>query len=281
MSDADFELTAEQKAAQDAVRVLSRPAPDAAFRTRLREEFASGALARRAATARPPVPFPRRPTFARSFAFAAAAAFAVAFGVNLNRGPGWSLTRLRETGPGARVIVGGRPFAASDTRGVAGALGAGKEIRLEGGASMEVMAPRQLAIEITPGTQVVLPKTPGRWMGRSSRAVVRAGELRITTGSEFHGAALAVSTPEADVRVTGTTLAVICDSTGTCVCVCEGRVGVARKGQPAAMVEPGHLRFIPSDINPPEIERQPDHRHHQKQRRAHGDQHESPALPVR
>ena len=52
--------------------------------------------------------------------------------------------------------------------------------------------------------------------------------------------------------VTGTTLAVIRDAEGTCVCVCEGTVEVGPRGGPMARVTRDRRRFVFRDGRPPE-----------------------------
>jgi ferric-dicitrate binding protein FerR (iron transport regulator) len=100
-------------------------------------------------------------------------------------------------------------------------------------------------MQVAPGTDLTLPASAGRWFGRATRASVANGEVRITTGTGFHGARLAVETPEAMVQVTGTTLAVICEPTGTCVCVLEGSVRVAAQAGGAGVpVSEGHRRYV-------------------------------------
>jgi len=81
---------------------------------------------------------------------------------------------------------------------------------------------------------------------------VRHGEIRVTTGPAFHGARLHVQTPEATVVVTGTTLAVICEPIGTCVCVYDGEVGVGAKGDRMEPVVTGRRRFVFNDGRSPE-----------------------------
>jgi len=55
------------------------------------------------------------------------------------------------------------------------------------------------------------------------------------------------------VEVTGTTLAVICEPAGTCVCVFEGVVHVGAKGAAAEAVPGGRRRYVFSDGRPPEV----------------------------
>src|SRR4029077_6921354 len=80
-----------------------------------------------------------------------------------------------------------------------------------------------------------------------------SGEIRITTGPRFAGARLAVSSPRAGAEVKGTTLAVIREPGGTCVCVYDGVVRVGEKRGPMVEVGHGHRRYVFNDGRDPEI----------------------------
>jgi ferric-dicitrate binding protein FerR (iron transport regulator) len=241
-------LTPEEQTARDAVRSLGRPAAGAAYRARLKQEFASGVRARAPEHARPAIPLWRRPALGWIvLPAAAAAAFFVV--VALNRGPSWELVASRGTGS---VVVDGVPVPLADATGLQRRLRRGVRLRLPEGGEVDLALPGQLALQVTPGTDVTLPAAAGRWFGRRGRTSVAHGEVRITTGAAFHGARLEVDTPEAMVEVTGTTLAVICEPTGTCVCVLEGRVRVAPQADGAGvMVAAGHRRYVFNDARPP------------------------------
>jgi ferric-dicitrate binding protein FerR (iron transport regulator) len=66
----------------------------------------------------------------------------------------------------------------------------------------------------------------------------------VTTGRRFSGARLAITTPEASVRVTGTTLAVIAEPAGTCVCVLEGTAHVSPHRGGVTRVSSGTRREV-------------------------------------
>jgi ferric-dicitrate binding protein FerR (iron transport regulator) len=242
-------LTPEEERASQAVRALAPPAANAAFRARLKREFTSGAIERAGAREplRPAVPL-WRPVLGWALPVAAAAAL-VAVGV-LNMGPRWELMSTRGAGD---VVVDGVPVPITNMNDLARRLKHGVRLKLPSEGQIEIAIPGQLALQVAPGTDVTLPAAAGRWFGRGTRASVANGEVRITTGSSFHGARLAVETPEAMVHVMGTTLAVICEPTGTCVCVLEGTVRVAAQGEGAgAPVSEGHRRYVFNDARPPE-----------------------------
>jgi ferric-dicitrate binding protein FerR (iron transport regulator) len=241
-------LTPEEKRASEAVRGLASPAADAAFRARLKRAFASGAIERVPERAPSRIPFWRHPVLGWAMPVAAAAALLLVGVMNL--GPRWELVSSRGAG---EVVVDGVPVSISDMNGLERRLKRGVRLKLPSDGQIEVAIPGQVALQVTPGTDVTLPAAAGRWFGRGTRASVAHGEVRITTGKAFHGARLAVETPEAMVEVTGTTLAVICEPTGTCVCVLEGRVRVAAQAEGAgAMVTEGHRRYVFNDARAPE-----------------------------
>jgi ferric-dicitrate binding protein FerR (iron transport regulator) len=243
---------AEERTRQ-ALRSLERPEADPTFRERLRREFIAGTLApgpRRAEAAGSVVALPRRRWRGWQIAAACgAAAAAVIALVTLNRAPGWEL--MSATGEGI-VIVDRIPVPLGHAEDLSRRLRPGATLRLAAGSEVVVALPGQLAIQITPATTVTLPGAPGRWFGRHARGALEAGEVRITTGPGFRGARLALETPEAFVELTGTTLAVIREPEGTCVCVYEGKVAVGAKDESPEEVPSGTRRFVFQDGRPPE-----------------------------
>jgi ferric-dicitrate binding protein FerR (iron transport regulator) len=234
-------VTPAEHRARAAVRSLGQAAPDPDFRARLRRAFVSGAIEppMRRGT---PLPIWGHPSFRWVVApVAAAALFAVAS--LLNQGPEWSLRAAEGTG---EVVVGGRRMPIADGA-LAGHLRPGARVRVPESGSIELMSAGMLALQITPGSEVTLPAVPGRWWGRAVRSELAGGEIRLTSGPRFRGARLEVTTPEATVEVTGTTLAVICEPAGTCVCVLEGRVMVGPTDGAMKPVDHGMRRFVYKD----------------------------------
>ncbi len=242
-------LTPEQTRAREAVRQFEAPPADAAFRARLEHDFTSGRIAAGAATTRVRSGHPM--VLLRRAAVPLAAAAALLAVSLLNRGPAFTLGAARGDGI---VVVDGVPVPMTHREELARRMRAGARARVPDGVELEIASPGYAAIQLTGGTDVALPASPGRWFGRTARLEVRSGELRITTGPRFHGARLEIETPEAAVTVTGTTLAVICEPAGTCVCVLDGRVAVGRKGESGAMIDAGHLRYVFNDSRPPASE---------------------------
>src|SRR6185436_3869827 len=122
------------------------------------------------------------------------------------------------------VTVDGATFSARDPElGVK--LRRGGRVRVEGTATLDLVASGLAAVALAPGAQLELSSAPGRWWARGMTARVTSGDAWFTTGRAFHGAHLDVSTPEVNVRAVGTAFAVLRDPGGaTCVCVLEGRV---------------------------------------------------------
>jgi len=245
-------LSPLQERARAQVRHWAPPPADPDFRARLKQAFVAGEI-EALAPARPatvhPLPAPRfrlRPVH-WAVAFAAAAAVAVVIGV-ANRGADWRV--LGVTGEGLAVIDG-RPVPLNHADQIAAMTRPGARVRLPDGATLELASAGQVAVEMTSGADVVVPAVPGRWFGRTVHSEVQGGELRITTGPRFHGAHLVLSTPSATVEVTGTTLAVICEAEGTCVCVLEGRVMVGPRAGDMLAVEHLHRRFVYNDDRAP------------------------------
>jgi hypothetical protein len=118
---------------------------------------------------------------------------------------------------------------------------AGAELAMPADGDLTLRAGNQMLLSIDPGSVVTLPGTAGRWYGRRLSGRVDAGVMRVSTGVSFQGASLALRTPEAQVHVTGTTFAVICEPAGTCVCVLEGVVRVGPLGAEMAEI-PGGMR---------------------------------------
>lgn len=258
---------ADEARGREAMALLSDPPARAVFRERLSRDFVSGALAspgyhahaaprviedpsrlpRRAATLGP------RRTWREvvlRWGLPAAVAAAVAAVTALNRGEPWRVTVA--TGEGIAVIDG-RPLSLEDTAELAAALRAGTRVRVPSGCTLEIESPGALRIELTAETDATVPAAPGRWFGRRVSSEIEAGECRITTGPRFRGAHLAIATPSAHVEVTGTTLAVILDPEGTCVCVHEGTVRVGRDRDDMVDVPAGRRRFVYNDERPSEM----------------------------
>lgn len=239
--------TPEEQRARDAVRGLGAPEARPEFRERLRAAFSSGTIG---APSRRVVPLPSRlgPGLRRFVAVAAAGVAVVVALNNLNEGPRWTIAARHGDGV---AIVDGRPVPLAHDAELRRVIRPGARIELPAGAELELVSAGVMALELSHGADVTVPVPPGRWFRRTSGAEARRGELRITTGARFHGAVLRIATLEAQVEVTGTTLAVICEPEGTCVCVLEGTVKVGEKAGPMVEVKGGMRRYVFNDARDP------------------------------
>ncbi|HET6349497.1 MAG TPA: FecR domain-containing protein, partial [Candidatus Krumholzibacteria bacterium] len=139
------------------------------------------------------------------------------------------------------------PVSLADRDALQRALHPGATVVLPDSASIDLLSDRVVLMEVTAGTEVRLPRAPGRWFHRKSTCTLIAGELRIKTGEQFHGATMRVYTPEGLAEITGTMLSVQCDNGGTCVCVLEGTVQVGVDDADLKAVEPGYRRVMLRD----------------------------------
>lgn len=245
MSDERDDIPGPDEArARDAVRGLAPVRADAAFRERLKRDFVAGRIGER----RPlvlPVPWHRRPVWRLALIPAAAALLVVSVWVT-DRGPGWRVMATRGEG----VVLVDDVRVPRDA--LAGHLEPGARLAVPAGTELDLASPAGLVVQVTAGTELTLPATPGRWFRRQVTAAVRGGEIRVTTGSAFVGSRLRVETPEAEIEVTGTTFAVICEPVGTCVCVHDGVVKVGARGGTMEPVGHGRRRYVFNDGRAPE-----------------------------
>jgi len=240
-------VTPEVARAREALRGLTPPRADPAFRERLKRDFVTGRIGEHRALEMP-VTWHRRLAWRLALAPAAVTVLAVA-AWNADRGPGWTVMGIQ--GEGAAIVDGAPvPLASRDELGRR--LRPGVRLAVPSGAEVELASTSGLVVQVTAGTEFTLPATPGRWLHRRVTGALRHGEVRVTTGRAFAGALLRLDTPEAQVEVTGTTLAVICEPAGTCVCVYDGVVRVGPRGVAMDSVPHGRRRFVFNDGRPPE-----------------------------
>jgi hypothetical protein len=163
-------------------------------------------------------------------------------GIIGNRGAQWRVVQVVGTG---FVQADGEPIPVERSELLAQRIHPGVELVVPETASLQISAGSDLAMEILPGTRLTIPPPPPHWFFRQSEFWARGGELRLTTGPTFQGAKLAVHTADAMILVKGTTLAVIMEPTGTCVCVLEGEVMVGARGESAGPEGSGGDAMMP------------------------------------
>jgi len=233
--------TNAERRVQEAVRNLPRPAAAPAFRARLKHDFASGRIG---APRTIELQGPR--VSLRWLALAPALlVLAIAF-VLANRAPAW---RVASTSGEGFVVVGSRAVPSGHLAEMNQRLVPGTTIE-PGGTVVHLESRGNLMLEVLPGSRLTLPNVPGRWFARQVHGRLERGEVRITTFERFHGAKLAIGTPEVNVMVTGTTLAVIRAPNGTCVCVLEGTVRVGEPGGAMETVSSGRRKMVHNDGSP-------------------------------
>ena len=255
-------LSEEEAGARRALLDSPPPRADTAFRARLQDDFVSGAIevsgTREARSRARRKTLPIRGLTPRSRArvwiaasVAAAAALTIVIGT-LNQGQKWMVTGVRGDGI---VLVDGESAPASDRTALNRLIVPGAEVKLPDGVEIDLVSNGAMALQLSRRTNLTIPPPPTRWINRHTEIHVRYGDIRMTTGPRFHGTRLNVVTPEAAVEVVGTTLAVIVQTNGTCVCVLEGTAQVGRVGTdgPTDMqpVHGGRLRFIWKEDRPP------------------------------
>jgi hypothetical protein len=242
------DLTAEQRAARDAVRGLREVTADPMFRSRLAREFASGQFTPHR------VREPEHPSRAVAFLrwayvpAAAAALFAVLF--LWNRGPAWEVVG---TSPGGTLSINGETVSVGDSDRLDALLRPGAEIALSPKTELTLSTRNAVALQLAPGTVMTLPGRPNRWYPRTLRTTVDAGEARFLTGSRFSGHILAMATPEGHAEITGTIVSVFRDPAmgATCVCVMEGTARIGTSPEDMEPVEQGMRKVMFSGDRPP------------------------------
>lgn len=246
MSENDEDrLTDVSKRAKEILHASAPPRADAAFRERLKGDFVSGQISGRT------VPFPQqwyRRAAAPALAVVAAAAMIAIVVEFLNRGPAWIVSSA--SGDGV-VQIDGESIPITNLDALRARVRPGVEIQVPAGGEIGIFSAGGLAIQLTAGTEITVPPPPARWISRHVQLYARAGELRITTGPRFPGARLLVRSPDAEVDVTGTTLAVILNPIGTCVCVFDGTVRFGPLGGDRTPVPAGTRRQMFRDGSPP------------------------------
>jgi FecR-like protein len=261
-------LEADRRRGAEALARLADEPARVEFRARLRDAFQAGAIPSPAI--RSPAPGTTASALAGRFAVhpggasrrpwltagrgrilvPLAAVAALVAVVTLDRAPAWRVTHV--SGEGI-AIVDQTPVPLNHVDELAAAIHPGARVRVPDGAEIEITGGTALVIRMLSGTDAIVPPTPSRWLHRRVAGRIDHGQWRITTGPPFAGARLEIETPHADVEVMGTTLSVICEPTGTCVCVFEGRVRVGHTSRDRVSVEAGHLRYLWADGGEPKV----------------------------
>jgi len=120
----------------------------------------------------------------------------------------------------------------------------GARLRVPRGLRLVIRDAGALSMEIVPGTDVTIPRRPGRWWGRRVTCELEGGAIRIATEPGFRGAALAVISPAARVEIRSGRAAIAAEPRGTRVGVLEGSARAAPPGSPPLTVTAGTEVFL-------------------------------------
>ena len=154
------------------------------------------------------------------------------------------------------IEIDGQTFALSELPAFRDLLEPGAAIHVEGDMSalLDLVYPGFMAVQITAGVEMTLPKPAGRWFNRTASFGVGQGEVRVVTGPDFAGADLAILAPGTEIEITGTTFAVICSPCSTCVCVLEGTAQMTDESGRTWPVAPGHRQTFFNDRDDPPLD---------------------------
>jgi ferric-dicitrate binding protein FerR (iron transport regulator) len=196
----------------DRLADLTAEAPGAPARQRARLAFLTAV----GSEAPPPPPRVSRRRHALVLALAAAAIAAVT--LLLPEREHW---RARIDGA---MLLDGRAFVPGDEARLAA--------ELAGSGTLETaLAPLRLTVgaldlELLPGTRLRVPVLPPLDGATTLDLELAHGELFLRTSARWSGNPIVVRTPVADVMLHGTTVGVLADELGTCVCVVDGTARV-------------------------------------------------------
>lgn len=239
MTDRPDPKSDDAEAISRSVHDLPPVEADPTFRHAVREAFVSGRL-----------PPGRRPAggdsrLASRFGWRlylplAAALLGVALFVALRPVP----MRILDVQGVGKIRIDGLEVVAAGRETPSRALRPGADVQVGDGVTLDLLVPRFALYELTPGTHMTLPSTPSRWTHAAVACTLRVGEMRLKTGSRFHGNELTVITPQGIVVVRGTLLSVAVDDDGTCVCVLEGVASVGVDADHLEDVRPGFRKIM-------------------------------------
>jgi ferric-dicitrate binding protein FerR (iron transport regulator) len=241
----------------EAVRALTRPEADPAFRARLRESFVDGTIDASAPNHRShPSPAPRRRWRRLVPVAAVAAALLFVFGPAL-RDPALNITAVEGTN---RILLNGELVDCADLDPVQAALQPGCQIHVPDGATVEVASPGQLVMALE-GLEFTFPTPPHRWFGgRFESSVGGDGTLRMATAPGF-GSSYRLRLGDADLLVRGSVFTVSRAEGEIGINVLEGELeavmpdGTSRRVGPRSGARIRGSEFVPMEFDETEVER--------------------------
>lgn len=191
---------------------LSPPAREA-FRSQTRSRFLAGGI--QEVSAPPARPRGKLVRIAVPV-LAAAAILAVTF--FLPEPPRW---KVKLEGP---VRLAGKEYRPEEANRF--------EVELAHAATLESLVNRvELSLEgltflVLPGSEFLFPDLPDLDGATPIPLTLAGGEVYLRTGPDYRGNPIRIHTREEEVLVAGTSLGILADEQGTCVCVAEGKVGI-------------------------------------------------------
>ncbi len=225
-----------------ALRRLPSAEPGAEARAQARAAFLAGAKPSAADIQKPKQS--RRIFMTSALGLMAAAIAAILIG----RVPTEEWVVLDVLEPGGVTAPSGQVLSAGD-RLVEGTLitAPGSEVELQLG--------ERLRFRLQPGTQIELPKAPGRWLNRSRVLLLSSGEIYGTTGGQKLGFPMEFKTDELTAILTGTTFAVFRTDEASCVCLWEGGINVipAAENRDTISLTEGRRVWVYRDNRAPEV----------------------------
>jgi ferric-dicitrate binding protein FerR (iron transport regulator) len=245
----------QERRIREAIRSADVVRADSAFRERLKLEFIDGTITEPAV--QPEKPRPRQ-LLRWWWILVPAAAAVLLFALFLpSPAPTWAVQAMHGEG---RIEIDGRILQMDDPVLVAGALGAGGNVRLIEGGSIDLLLDDRLLLELDEGADVTLPVPPERGIRATLISEVRHGELRIKTGPGFPGTELHILTTESRTEIVGTIVSVYKGKGLTCVCVLEGTARIGADETRLEEIPQGMRKVMFGDGRPPMVtEIEPQH----------------------
>jgi len=257
MTEEKHALSDDEIRARDAVRGLSQPAADEAFRARLRAAFVSGAIdaaprdtVRRAAPA--PLPFWRK--LAPALVAAAAILLLV---VPWLRTPGLELLGVRGAN---QIVLNGELVACADLNPIRAALLPGCRIQPPEGAVVELVRAGEMVVDVE-GVEFTFPGPPIPLVGRPMESKIEGdGTVRVATAPGFAGSRYRIRLGGADLVVRESVFAVSRAGDEIGIHVLEGQLEAVMPDGRSEMVGPrsGAMirrgEMVPVEFAPDEAE---------------------------
>lgn len=247
MSTEDRDFNEKLERVQQAIRDLGPVNADPAFRSRLRHQFVTGAIAEGAAGRRGLLDRLRGWMLVPAAAAAAATIWLLVFTAR----PAWELLNVTGTGTITVSTQGEAELeevVAGDTAHLARLIRPGAHIRIPEQSTLDIIAGNVLLFRLDHQAALTIPRNPRKGEVMVSR--LEAGELRIKTGPGFKGQRVSVRTSEGRTELSGTVVSVFKGGDFTCVCVLEGTARIGKSEATLEDIPPGMRKVMFADERP-------------------------------